>query len=349
MYDETGQALPISRLSFRPYRYDGVLLNGQPLSKYFRTETEPKHLDHLIFSVPACFDEHRALVLDCLNRLEGWAPILIDSYFRTLSDSAVVFAWVEERDGLVVWSRFVFGRCGESGPVDGVPVEVAPLAFDRDEYLKFIKEATGLTMAEQLCDELYSEPSEGFDSAADLTKHEPEVIFNFLARLIYDSGEGLWYRRNEIFERFFIAAVLIICGLSGALVFIYEATETINLFLALALAAALVAAAKMGFFANLYVRYLSSDVYDPTPSVYLTDEGLLPWHSRKLVSWGVFKGCQPDMNKAAVPFTSIKSFIGIARNGRIIFIPGTLLANGQINPDLSLINARLAALIKKHG
>lgn len=346
MPDETCSKPEISRLSFRPDRYSTALLNGQPLAQYFRTKTGPKRLDQLVFPVCTHCEEDQVTALERLIGLAGWTPILVDDYYRTLGDGAVVFAWAEEQDGLVVWSRFVCGRHGESGPVEPIPLEVAPLTFDRDEYLGFIKEVDGLALAEGLISGFGSILPRSDDAEAELKAYGPKAAFQSLARLVFDSGEMLRYRQNSIIERLLTGALLLILGLSIGLIFDYEETGSVSAFLVLALAAVLVGTAKLGCISGFFVRRFASDGSRLNPPVYLDLEGFRIEGGQELIPWQVFDGYEPDSEKTAAPWATIKSTISIAKDGRIIFIPGTLWSNGQINPDLSLINARLSALIE---
>lgn len=321
----------ISRLSFRPDRYDTVLLNGRPLADYLGRQSSNEDLAQLVFPVGLFSRADQAVATERLKRLSGFTPVLVCPDDMDM-DCSVVSALVEERKGRIVWSSFAFGLDGEFGPV-----EAAELSFDKAEYLDFLKKYENRVAIAHLISRLGSKPPQEIDLAAELAEYGPEVAFNLLSYMVFDSARSRhWVKAARATRLRNNIACLLVTFLAGSF-FIYGLDMEIRLVILIGILAALVAAG------SCYAIWKPAQ-YEVWPPVFMTKEGFLVGWKRELFPWTAIGNYSPGHGEVR-PSNGFKEILIVQPDGRLDYPPVFLPGSGDFDPDLSFLNVRLLSLI----
>ena len=342
MPDETFSVPEISRLSFTDDCETPVLLNGEPFDlalEIWEIQFDKEWAEKMFFPVGLEDDAEQSLVLERLKKMAGWTPILVGPGLD-LSGS-VVSAWVEERDGLVLWSRFAYGPDG-----GGQPVDLAPAAFIKDNYQRFIEETEDAAVVNRLFSRLAARPPRPIGLAGELSRHGPQIGFKLLRRLVYNSARGrcLLNRAKRGLPRVILTllAIFVAGGLAAGLPFYFDLPLRFKV--------------PLGIFGGLLLAFpllmiaLSPGYRDPWPLVFLTVGGFQVGWARELVPWEAVMAYAPEPVGAG-PARPMEAVLTVEDDGRLDFklkYQDNPAAKGfRPDPDLSALNAALAGLIRK--
>lgn len=334
MPDKVLQASDISRLSLKSDRYDTVLLDGRPLAEVLSGETGDEDMAQLVFPVDLYDRDDQRVVLERLAGLHGWTPVLVCPDDMDLS-CTVVSAWVEERDGLIIWRRFAFGPDGEAGPV-----EAGPLAFDKEEYSRFISRAAELVRIEHLIVRLISKPPREACPDGELKRLGAGAAFDLLSRMIYDSARSrrFWKGGRLTVLRNTLKTILIsvlICVLIVSVIHIFADVWSVEAVIGMTLGAlllvGLIEAADLSLNRELW------------PPVFMTAEGFLVGWKLELISWDALGGCPSRPPEDAPPQTPDR--LVVEADGRVHFQLNYVDGSGKVDPALSVLSAQLFDLI----
>ncbi|MDR2946345.1 MAG: hypothetical protein LBV79_06340 [Candidatus Adiutrix sp.] len=366
----------ISRLSFRADRYDTVLLDGRPLGALYGDDGDERlylerypHdesyripvLEHLksfeswmaisVYSESCEYDySEYPLFLERLKAISGWTPVITANCNSSLGGaSTVLLVWAAESAGQVTWSRFVVDSQGEACPA-GSPM----VAFDKADYLEFIKEAEKRMTVAWLIWRLCGRYAKKCDVAGELEKCDSSVALELLSRLVCSAEHGRYLaslispvKRPWIMDIVrLLSHPLIHIILAGCLIgaLFHAAVQMDRGFNVSACLMAVIFAVN-GINGLMQARY-SRKYAEWEPLVYMSSEGFLVGWDKELIPWSALSGYEAEAGEGAAPAAEN---ITIEADGQVKFMSKFLDGSGQIDPDLTAIQAGLTTLIKEHG